>query len=298
MELATAKPSPSVAEATNADDPVVYRRGRQTVPTLSSILVSSSPYLNDARIREWMATETLRRNGSDYPNLFGLATLIEGVDQARDVDRVETLIRAERKSNPALDRWFEERFISTYTLEELGSNPPESIGRLLYEHMVELGLSPNLDPRSMADPSWSPTYDIEYYNLRSAQTHDFDHILGEVGFDVIAEIFPTGLRMGNIFAHVSPELAGELLLLNSFIMTPWLQRTLFHYPAAWPTFWRNLSHGYEVGQQSDLLFTAKFENLLHLTPAQARDALGIRGFRGPSDSRAASRVFGEGREII
>jgi ubiquinone biosynthesis protein COQ4 len=65
-----------------------------------------------------------------------------------------------------------------------------------------------------------------------------------------------------------------------------------------PTFWRNLTHGYDVGQQSELLFTARFEGILHLTPAQARDALSIRGFRGPSDSRPASRVFGEGRENI
>jgi len=285
-------------EKVTEGNPVVFMNGRRVPQTLSSVLISSSRWLNDPRIREWISTESLRRNGADYPLLYGMTELLQAIDSVRDLDRVERLIKAERRINPALDRWFEERFISTYTLDDLADNPPGSIGRLLYEHMESLGLSPELDPRRMADPSWSPKLDIEYYNLRTSQTHDFDHILGEVGFDVMAEIFPTGLRTGNMFAHVSPELAGELLVINTFIIFPWLLRTMLHYPEAWPTLWRNLTHGYEVGQQSDMLFTAKFEDVMHLSPAEARKALGVRGFRGPTDSRAASRIFGEGREII
>lgn len=284
----------AVAEA----NPIVCMNGRHVHETLSSVLISSSPWLNDPRIREWMSTESLRRNGADYPLLYGMTDLLQAIDSIRDLDRVERLIKQERRINPALDRWFEERFISTYTLDDLAENPPGSIGRQLYEHMTALGLSPELDPRRMADPNWTPTLNIEYYNLRTSQTHDFDHILGEVGFDVMAEIFPTGLRTGNMFAHVSPELAGELLVINTFIIFPWLMRTMLHYPQAWPTLWRNLTYGYEVGQQSDLLFTAKFEDVMHLTPEEARKALGVRGFRGPTDSTAASLVVGEGRLII
>jgi ubiquinone biosynthesis protein COQ4 len=290
--------SPIDSGEVSSGNTVVFLNGRREVPTMSSVLVSSSRWLNDPRIREWITNESLRRNGADYPLLFGLPQLIEAIDQVRDVDRVESLIKAERKINPALDHWFGERFISTYTKEDLADNPPGSIGRLLFERMDALGLEPELDPRRMADPGWVPALDIEYFNLRSAQTHDFDHLLGEVGFDVMAEIFPTGLRTGNMFAHVSPELAGELLLINTLIIFPWLTRTMLHYPAAWPTLWRNLTHGYEVGQQSDLLFSARMEDVLHLPPAEARAALGVRGFQGPSDSRAGSRVFGEGREIL
>ena len=295
--LATAPSNDSPAEVTSGN-PIVYMNGRRTVPTLSSVLVSSSRWLNEPAIREWISTESLRKNGADYPLLYGTHDLITAIDRVQDRDRVEKLIRAERARNKALDRWFGERFISTYTLDDLGDNPEGSIGRLLHDHMTALGLSPELNSRRMADPNWAPQSDIDYFNLRSGQTHDFDHILGEVGFGVMAEIFPTGLRTGNIFAHISPELAGELLLINSFIIFPWLMRTMLHYPAAWPTLWRNLEHGYSVGQQSDLLFTAKFEDMLHLSPAEARQKLGIRGFRGRSDSAFGSRVFGEGREIL
>ena len=199
---------------------------------------------------------------------------------------------------PRLDAWFEERFISTFTLEDLGRNPAGSVGRQLYDHMAELGLSPELMHQRMENPQWAPESDFDYFTLRTGQTHDMDHLLGEVGFDVIAEIFPTGLRTGNMFAHVGPALAGELLRTNTMVIFPWFMRCMMNYPEAWPMMWHNLSHGYAVGQQSDMLFTAKMEDVWHLSPAEARDALGVRGWKGPNDSRAASRIFGEGYEII
>jgi len=288
----------ALTDDVTSGSPIFYLNGRRMIPTLSSVLVSSSRWLNDARVREWISTECLRRNGHDYPLLYGTPTLLQAIDEVRDTERVERLISEERRSNPRLDQWFDERFISTYTLDDLAKYPAGSIGRLLYDYMDEHNLSPQLDPRLMADPTWKPTLNIEYFNLRMGQTHDFYHILGEIGFGVVAEYFITGVATGNAFAHFSPELAGEFMTINTMIMFPWMFRTMLHYPAAWPTLWRNLSYGYEVGQLSDELFTARYEGLLHLSPQEARAALGWQGFRGPTDSREASIVFGEGREIL
>jgi len=286
------------AEEVTSGDPVFYRNARRKITTPSSALISSSPWLNDPRIREWISTESLRRNGHDYPLLYGLPTLIEAIDQVRDFDRVERLIAEERRKNPALDKWFADRFVSTYTREDLAHYPAGSIGRQLYDYMTDYDLSPQLDPRLLANPDWKPVRDIEYFTLRSGQTHDFYHILGEVGFGTVAEYFITGVTTGDAFAHVSPELAGELQTINTLIMFPWMMRTMLHYPAAWPALWKNLTYGYEVGEQSDMLFTAKYEDVLHLDPAQARETLGWRGFRGPTDNKPASLIFGEGREIL
>ena len=298
MTLEPMTPNPMNDDEVTSGDPVFYRNARRKIATPSSALISSSPWLNDARIREWIAAESLRRNGADYPLLYGLPTLIEAIDQVRDFDRVEALIAQERRINPALDRWFEARFVSTYSREDLAQYPTGSIGRQLYDYMTDYDLSPQLDPRILANPDWKPVRDIEYFTLRSGQTHDFYHILGEVGFGTVAEYFITGVTTGDAFAHVSPELAGELQTINSLIMFPWMLRTMLHYPAAWPTLWKNLTYGYEIGEQSDMLFTARYEDVLHLAPADARAALGWRGFAGPKSSAAASLVFGEGREIL
>lgn len=278
--------------------PIVYYHGRRKVTTQSSVLISSSPFLNDPRLREWLSTESLRRNGADYPLLYGIPSMVDAVEQGRDAEKVAALIQAERRRNPALDQWFAERFISSFTLSDLAANPPGSVGRLLFEHMDALGLEPELTPQRMVDPHWVPQSDIEFFTLRFNQIHDFNHILGEVGFDVVSEIWPTGLMTGNIFTHVDPELAGELLRLNTLTTFPWFIRAMLNYPSAWPTIWRNLSEGYRVGQQSDLLFTVRYEEILHLSPAEARDAIGMRGVEGPMSSVDASLIFGEGRTIL
>ncbi len=297
VEDAQRQPGRTASNDSDAS-PIVYHHGRKKVPTPSSVLISSSPYLNDIRLREWISTETLRRNGPDYPLLFGIPSMVEAIEQGRDQDGVDALIKAERRRNPLLDRWFGERFISSFTLADLERNPTGSIGRLLFEHMSSLGLSPELTPQRMVDPDWMPASDIEFFTLRFNQIHDFFHILGEVGFDVLSEIWPTGLCTSNMFKHVSADLAGELLRLNTLTTFPWFIRTMLHYPAAWPTLWRNLSYGYEVGEQSDFLFTARFEDIWHLSPAETREAVGMRGVHGPVSSVEGSLIFGEGRTIL
>lgn len=290
--------APRVEEDLSSGSPIFYLNGRRKVKTDSSVLISSSRWLNDARIREWVSTESLRKNGHDYPLLYGLPTLINAVDETRDMDQANRVIAEERRRNPRLDQWFGERFVSKFTKDDLRAYPEGSVGRLLFEYMDAHDLSPELDPRILADPNWAPASDIEYYNLRMSQTHDFYHIIAEIGFGSVAEYFITGAVMGDLYTKTSPDFAGEAFLLNNLIMLPWIMRTHLHYPGAWPTMWRDLSHGYRVGEQSDLMFTAIYEPVLELTPAQARKALGWRGFEGPTDSAAGSIIFGEGREII
>ena len=294
----TASRAGTPAEEITGGSPVFYLNGRRVVQTESSVLVSSSRWLNDSRIREWVATESLRRNGHDYPLLFGLPTLMQAMDEVRDIEHAERLVTEERRRNPAFDRWLSEALVSRYTKEDLRHYPPGSVGRQLFEYMDEHDLSPELNSRILDNPDWKPANTLDFWNLRMGQTHDFYHILGEIGFGVVAEYFITGVVTGNCFRHLGAELAGTLMQVNSMIMFPWMTRTMLHYPAAWPILWRNLSYGYEIGEQSDMLFTAKFEDVLHLTPAEARDKLGWRGFRGPTESREASIIFGEGREIL
>lgn len=286
------------SEEVTSGSPIFYLNGRRKVRTESSVLVSSSPWLNDARVREWISTENLRKNGHDYPLLYGLPTLMQAVDEVRDVDQAEQLVAEERRRNPAFDQWLTEGFVSSYSKEDLRAYPEGSVGRKLFEYMDEFDLSPELNSRLLDNPDWKPANTLDYWNLRMGQTHDLYHILGEIGFGSVAEYFITGVVTGNVFRHLGAELAGALMTTNTLIMFPWMTRTMLHYPGAWPALWRNMSYGYAVGEQSDMLFAAKFETIMHLTPAEARAELGWRGHREGVDSVEASLIFGEGREII
>src|SRR4051794_11682909 len=75
-------------------------RGRREVATDSSVLVSSSKFLNDPRFREFVTTENLRRNGRDYPMTYGYTTLISAVREVQDQDRIEDLFKAARRGWP------------------------------------------------------------------------------------------------------------------------------------------------------------------------------------------------------
>ena len=297
-ETKVALPSEAAQDKVTEGNAIFYLNGRRIVNTESSVLVSSSPWLNDARIREWMASENLRRNGNDYPLLYGIPPLLKAITDVRDYPYLEKLFAAERKKNPAFDKWMDEGFLSNFTREDLADYPEGSVGSELYKYMIEHDLSPNLHDKLMENPNWRPETSIDFWDYRMSQTHDFFHILGEVGFSTVAEYFVTGVMTGNVFQHVSAELASKLMSTNTLIMFPWMTRCMLHYGEAWPDLWHQITHGYEVGQKSDMIFAAKFEDVLHMKPAEAREAIGMKGFRGVHNSRDASLVFGEGKEII
>ena len=102
--------------------------GITPVATESSLLVSSSRYLNDPRIRDWVATHLLRRNGPDVPTPSDSIQLVQILREVQDIDRINELFAQERQKNPALDAWFREGFVSTFQRDDLKHYGPETVG--------------------------------------------------------------------------------------------------------------------------------------------------------------------------
>ena len=92
--------------AEEPEDEVPYLlRGVHEIPTESSVLVSSSQYLNDLDLREWVAFIMLRRNGPDYPPELEMAELEQILPKVQGRARLEELVVAERASNPKFNAW-------------------------------------------------------------------------------------------------------------------------------------------------------------------------------------------------
>ncbi len=260
-------------------------RGVLPVETESSVLVSSSKYLNHPRLREWIAMICLRKNGPDFPPQAEMYPVLEILDSLRDHARIEEMFTAERKVNPALDRWFEEGFISKYQIDDFRDYPPGSVGRSFYDQMkggdYEIQIVPWSEPRSQ----------LEYYNLRSGQTHDFEHILCGGGFNFMGELVPYWFRLTNVFKHIqNQELAGELSVLQLLGSLRYTVRTMLHYPQIWSTAVDAIQRGIRVGRESEPLFLAKMESIFHLPLAEAREALGVRGVEDV-DTRREGEIF-------
>jgi len=254
------------------DDIPYLMRGISTIGTDSSVLVSSSKYLNNARLREWVAKILLRRNGADIPPPAEMYEFVSILNEIRDFDAIEAKFTAERKVNPEMDAWFSEGFISTYTIEDFANYSPGSLGAIFYRQMTvgeyQIQIVPFEEPKTQLD----------YYNLRSGQTHDFEHILCGGGFNFMGELVPYWYRLTNVPKHIrSPELASEVNTIHIFGSLRYTVRTMLHYPQVWPTAVNAIQRGMRVGQLSGALFMKKLETVFHLPLEEARAALGVRG---------------------
>ena len=71
------------------DDIPYLLRGITQMTTASSTLISSSRYLNNPRMREWVAQELLRKNGPDLPTPSGayqLSFIIKEMQNYAEID--------------------------------------------------------------------------------------------------------------------------------------------------------------------------------------------------------------------
>ncbi len=272
-----------------ADIPYLLR-GVMPVSTDSSVLISSSKYLNNPRLREWLAMILLRRNGADMPPQAEMHEFIGILESLRDFDAIERMFTEERKVNPELDAWFSEGFVSNYTIEDFAQYAPGSLGGIFHEQMTagdyELQITPWKQPRTQ----------LEFYNLRSGQTHDFEHLLCGGGFNFMGELVPYWYRLTNVPKHIrNPELAAELNVIHIFGSLRYTVRTMLHYPQVWPTAVNAIQRGMAVGQQSDALFMKKLEPVFHLPIAEAREALGVRGVVDVDTSREGAFWASDGK---
>jgi len=255
-------------------------RGVVPVATESSVLVSSSKYLNHPRLREWVAMILLRKNGPDFPAQAEMYEIIGILDSLRDHARIEALFTEERKTNKQLDDWFKAGHVSNYTIQDFKDYGPDTVGGKFYKYLTDGGFEAQIVP-------WqTPKTQLDFFNLRSGQTHDFEHILCGGGFNYMGELVPYWYRLTNVFKFIkNKELAGELCVMQMLGSLRYTVRTMLHYPEVWETAVACIQRGTKVGQESDALFMARMEPVFGMTLDAARKALGVRGVVDVDTSR-------------
>ena len=260
-------------------------RGVMPIATDSSLLVSSSKYLNHGRMRDWIAMICLRKNGSDFPPE---AELVEGVailEQLRDVDRIEDLFHQERKINPPLDEWFMEGFTSPPSkVADYQHFSPDTLGGMLFSQFVG-----RYEIQIIEDQWATPKSQYEFFKLRQVQNHDLEHILTGAGIDGLGELVPSWFRLTNVPKFIrNQELAGELVIVHLIFALRYMVRTLLHYPQVWFHAADAIQRGMLAGRASDALFLEKMEPVLGMPLTEARAALGLREVVDRDTSQASA----------
>jgi ubiquinone biosynthesis protein COQ4 len=271
------------------DTAAYFSRGMTAASTDSPFLLSTSSYLNDPRLRDWVAGATLRRNAKGYPIVADVSTLTPILMPYFDIVKLDNLFEAECAGNPALAAWMEEGFTSALTRESLAQFGPDSVGGIFRAYLVRN----NFEPEFKGGRGKMGKGLFSHYQHRLSQQHDLEHICGGFAFEYISEIGVTWMRMRNLFQHLSAELAGALSLTYSLLMVPQLNRVIMHYPQCFLPLWQNLQQGDLVGATSEPIFMMKYEDVLHLPVDEARAKLGYRNVKQMDMSEAAA-IYTEG----
>jgi ubiquinone biosynthesis protein Coq4 len=267
------------------DDVPYLLRGVAPVESESSVLVSSSKYLNNLFLRDWLPMILLRKNGPDLPPPAEMHGFSDTLRSLRDLDEVERRITEERKVNPDFDAWFVRRHISSYTIDDFKGYASGTVGGVFYEWITQGNYDIQLRP-------WKePKTQLDFYELRSGQTHDFEHIICGGEFSFVGELVPYWMRLSNLFVHLRDQaLAGELAQIYIFGQLRYTVRTVLHYPDAWLACVDAIQRGIQVGRESSAIFMFDYEPVLHLPIDQARAALGVRGAID-RDTREAGEIL-------
>ena len=205
---------PKVTEA----DIAYYNAGAKTVTTPSSVLISSSPYLNNATLRELIAQEMLRRNGPDVSITANIPQVFEIMASLENMPRIAQLFEEEKKRQPEFRDWLNERDLFDIKGEDVAHCAPGTLGAKMHDFIVNSGFNIDLFYQGMKVDS-----DLSFFFKQSALTHDVEHMVTGFGPNHGGEI---ALIVANQHAHAKyfvPELAMffKALLKNAL-----------HYPEA------------------------------------------------------------------
>jgi hypothetical protein len=98
------------------------------------------------------------------------------------------------------------------------------------------------------------------------------------------------VRLSNLHANLSQPLASALFPLYVFGGFRMVFRSALHYPQTWLTVVDMMRRGVSIGLNSECILMARFEDIFHLTPVEARKVLGVRNAEDV-DTAHASRIF-------
>jgi ubiquinone biosynthesis protein Coq4 len=252
-------------------------------PVRSSVLTSSSRFLNNPRMRDIYAQMGLKRNGDDLPDAYLVPEVNRAIAEESDFARLHALIAAERDRLPDFATWLDARFVSDWSAEKVAHCAEGTVGWLIHRFITESGMEIDFMFRG------EPADDFEYMTKRRVQNHDIEHLVTGLDPSPVGEI---GLIVANcsaIHGYFSPDLAGELTFQTMFLASTSLMRTACHYPAVVPAMLEAFARGDALGRkQAKPLFMIKWEDWIDVSAKEAREALGFED--GPPERHWAWTV--------
>ncbi len=243
----------------------------KTHTTESSVLISSSPYLNHGPLRALIAQEMLRRNGPDMPNTAYIPEVAEILMQLEDLGRIIQLFEEEKARLPQFREWLEKRQLADFRIDEVKHCAPGTLGAALHHFMVESGYELDIFYRELVVVN-----DFTYYLRQTALTHDIEHMISGFGPNHGGEVALINANLHSKMNYFKPELASFFNRIQYYLKAKTIMKDGLFYPDAMKLNLEAEYRGAEQGRNWKYpLILAPWREWIDRPIADIREELGI-----------------------
>ena len=241
------------------------------ITTQSSTLISSSPYLNDPRLRDLMAQEMLRRNGSDLPNTAYIPDTVKLMMEHEDWARIMQLVEEEKQRLPAFKAWLDGRNISLFKSDELAGAEPGTLRHVIWDFVTNSGMSMDFFYQGMEIRT-----DLEFMMKERSVTHDIEHMITGFETNHAGEIALLKANERAIFNYFSAELANFFFRTGAFLLAKSKMRCSLYYPECYKIELEAEEVGIAQGKNwKNPLFVIPYRDYLDWKIVDIREEFGI-----------------------
>ena len=256
-------------------DEASYLMG-QAEPAKSSVLVSTSKYLNNPLFRDIYAQFGLKRDGHDLPAAYLIPELSRAFGEVTDYTKVFHALAEEKARIPEFAEWLDARYLSDFTAELVEGRAPGTLGAMIHDFIVKSGLAIDFMYKD------APQNDLDYLVKRRVQNHDIEHMVTGLDPSPVGEI---ALIVANTAANANyfqGDLVHELNCYGSILTATSISRAGLHYPNVLPTLLEGMARGQALGaKQKKPFFMIRWEDYLDWQIKDIREE--FRFEDGPED---------------
>ncbi len=213
-----------IAEISSADLEY-YNGAAKKMTTESSVLVSSSPYLNHPELRTLIAQEMLRRNGNDLPNTSYIPNVVGILNGLEDYGQIHTLFEEEKARLPAFADWLNGKKLSNFTLEEVKGAKPGTLRAVLHDFLAHSGYDMDHFYKGMKVET-----DLEFYYKERVLTHDIEHMITGFETDHGGEVALLTANSRAIYKYFKPALANFFMRPMNYLRSKTIMKAGLFYP--------------------------------------------------------------------
>ncbi len=249
-----------------------YMEGpRRPLEQFGSVIMTSSKWLNSARMRDVYAQEGLRKDGRDVPPTYMVHQAAMAIAELTNEAGLEALVAREKTLKPEFAAWLDARSLSDFTVGDLVGYKPETLGRILHDYLSGQGFDLNHSKRGLR-----PDSDYRYMSKQRVVSHDIEHIVSGFGPNLIGEHALIACNLKCTYDYFSPELAGELTRMSGFLHSTGSMKISLHSPRLMGEYLTGVQMGVTMANgMSRPLLINDWRAYLDWTLADIRADLGI-----------------------